>query len=109
MGGRWPRRWSGTRRPWSTACPGSTSKGRAKRTGTSIAEGYGLSETGAASHLNPLGRAKPGSFGCPVPSVLAAVVSTEGGTASHEFVAPGATGELVLSGPSVMQGYWQKP
>jgi long-chain acyl-CoA synthetase len=86
----------------------STMKGWAKRTGSNITEGYGLSETGAASHLNPLGRAKPGSFGCPVPNVLAAVLSAEGGT-THEFVAPGATGELVLSGPSVMQGYWQKP
>ena len=83
----------------------STMKGWAKRTGSSITEGYGLSETGAASHLNPLGRAKPGSFGCPVPNVLAAVIGTE----THEFVAPGATGELVLSGPSVMQGYWHKP
>jgi long-chain acyl-CoA synthetase len=83
----------------------STMKGWAKRTGSSITEGYGLSETAAASHLNPLGRAKPGSFGCPVPNMLAAVIGTE----THEFVAPGETGELVLSGPSVMQGYWKKP
>jgi long-chain acyl-CoA synthetase len=83
----------------------STMSGWRKRTGTSITEGYGLSETAAASHLNPLGRAKPGSFGCPVPNVQAAVISPE----THEFVAPGETGELLLAGPSVMQGYWQKP
>jgi long-chain acyl-CoA synthetase len=83
----------------------STMKGWAKRTGSNITEGYGLSETAAASHLNPLGRAKPGSFGCPVPNVHAAVVNPE----THEFVPPGETGELVLAGPSVMRGYWQKP
>ena len=83
----------------------STMKGWAKRTGSNITEGYGLSETAAASHLNPLGRSKPGSFGCPVPNMQAAVIDTE----TQEFVPPGETGELVLSGPSVMLGYWQKP
>ena len=83
----------------------STMKGWAKRTGSNITEGYGLSETAAASHLNPLGRAKPGSFGCPVPNMQAAVVNAE----TQQSVAPGETGELVLSGPSVMLGYWQKP
>src|SRR3954463_667162 len=83
----------------------STMNGWAKRTGSHITEGYGLSETAAASHLNPLGRAKPGSFGCPVPNVQAAVVNPE----THQFVPPGETGELVLAGPSVMLGYWQKP
>jgi long-chain acyl-CoA synthetase len=83
----------------------STMKGWAKRTGSNITEGYGLSETAAASHLNPLGRSKPGSFGCPVPNMQAAVLGTD----TQEFVAPGETGELVLSGPSVMLGYWKKP
>ncbi|MDO8598125.1 MAG: AMP-binding protein, partial [Sulfuricaulis sp.] len=76
-----------------------------RRTGSTITEGYGLSETCAISHINPLGRAKPGSFGCPVANVLAAVIDPE----TAQFVAPGETGELVLSGPNVMQGYWNKP
>ncbi|HEX9397414.1 MAG TPA: long-chain fatty acid--CoA ligase [Burkholderiales bacterium] len=83
----------------------STMKGWAKRTGAEIVEGYGLSETCATSHLNPLGRAKSGSFGCPLPSMQAAVMDPE----RLEFVAPGETGELVLAGPNVMQGYWQRP
>ncbi|MBV8030027.1 MAG: AMP-binding protein, partial [Betaproteobacteria bacterium] len=83
----------------------STMNGWSKRTGSTITEGYGLSETGAASHVNPLHRPKPGSFGCPVPNMLAAVIDPESG----EFVAPGTTGELLLSGPSVMRGYWNKP
>jgi len=83
----------------------STMKGWAKRTGSSITEGYGLSETAAASHVNPIHRPKPGSFGCPIPNVLAAVMDPE----TREFLPPNGTGELVLSGPSVMQGYWKKP
>src|SRR5712692_6643742 len=83
----------------------STMQGWERRTGSRITEGYGLSETCATSHINPMGRAKPGSFGCPVPNVLAAIVDPE----TLEFVAPGQTGELVLSGPNVMKGYWRRP
>ena len=83
----------------------STTKGWARRTGSSITEGYGLSETCAMSHVNPVQRPKAGSFGCPVPDVLAAVIDPE----SLAFIAAGQTGELVLSGPSVMAGYWRRP
>src|SRR5947207_3018 len=83
----------------------TTTKGWARRTGSSITEGYGLSETCAMSHVNPVQRPKAGSFGCPVPDVLAAVIEPE----SLAFVPPGEIGELVLSGPSVMAGYWRRP
>ena len=83
----------------------STTKGWARRTGSSITEGYGLSETCAMSHVNPVQRPKAGSFGCPVPGVLAAVIDPE----TLAFVAPGQTGELVLCGPNVMGGYWNRP
>ena len=82
----------------------STMQGWAKRTGSNIIEGYGLSETCATSHVNPLHRPKSGSFGCPIPGMQAAVLDAE----TLEFVPPGETGELVLSGPNVMQGYWQR-
>jgi long-chain acyl-CoA synthetase len=83
----------------------STMKEWAQRTGSSIIEGYGLSETCATSHVNPLDRPKTGSFGCPVPNMLAAVVDPE----SLEAVPQGQTGELLLSGPNVMSGYWKRP
>jgi long-chain acyl-CoA synthetase len=83
----------------------STMSGWAKRTGSKITEGYGLSECCATSHINPLERPKPGSFGCPVPDMRAAVIDPE----TLECVPPGETGELVLSGPNVMAGYWQRP
>lgn len=83
----------------------STMQDWARRTGSHIVEGYGMSETAGASHINPLDRVKPGSFGCPIPNMQAAVLDAE----THEFVPPGETGELVLCGPNVMQGYWQRP
>jgi long-chain acyl-CoA synthetase len=83
----------------------STMKGWARRTGAEITEGYGLSETCSASHINPLGRSKAGSFGVPMPNMLAAVVNPE----TLEAVPAGHTGELILSGPNVMQGYWKRP
>ena len=83
----------------------STMKGWAKRTGSNIIEGYGLSETCATSHVNPLHRPKAGSFGCPIPGMQAAVMNPD----TLEFVPPGETGELVLSAGNVMLGYWQRP
>ncbi|MDI6822821.1 MAG: AMP-binding protein [Bacillota bacterium] len=76
-----------------------------ERTGTRIHEGYGLTETASISHANPLGRSKIGSFGVPVPNMGAAVVDPDTG----EFVPPGEVGELVVSGPNVMRGYWNNP
>jgi long-chain acyl-CoA synthetase len=83
----------------------STAQGWQKRTGSSITEGYGLTECAASAHVNPRNRTKAGSFGIPVPNVLAAVIDADSG----EFVPVGETGELILRGPSVMQGYWNKP
>lgn len=75
------------------------------RTGSKIMEGYGMTETTAVSHANPLGRGKVGSFGIPIPNVLAAVVDPD----TNAFVPPGEVGEMVLRGPNMMGGYWQNP
>jgi long-chain acyl-CoA synthetase len=76
-----------------------------RRTKTPIVEGYGLSETCAISHVNPTRRIKAGSFGVPVPGMWAAVVDPDG----SDCRPVGESGELVLHGPNVMQGYWQSP
>ncbi|HEY8555572.1 MAG TPA: AMP-binding protein [Burkholderiales bacterium] len=76
-----------------------------KRTQSKITEGYGLTECAAASHVNPISRPKVGSFGVPVPNMMAAVVDPDG----TEFLPVGEIGELVLKGPSIMQGYWKNP
>jgi len=70
-----------------------------------IHEGYGLTETTGVSHTNPAGRNKPGSLGIPIPSTHAAVADL----GKKEFLPVGETGELVVSGPQIMRGYWNKP
>jgi long-chain acyl-CoA synthetase len=82
----------------------STMLGWTKRTGSNIIEGYGLSETCSISHVNPVNRPKPGSFGVPVANMMAAVIDPE----TRQFVPQGQTGELLVSGPNVMMGYWKR-
>ena len=83
----------------------STVKDWQKRTQSSITEGYGLTESCAASHLNPRARPKVGSFGVPITNVAAAVVDPDG----TAFLPAGEVGELVLKSPTIMQGYWKSP
>ncbi|OGO02416.1 MAG: AMP-dependent synthetase [Chloroflexi bacterium RBG_13_54_8] len=83
----------------------STVSGWERRTGAKILEGYGLTECGAVSHANPLGRPKLGSFGVPLPNIAAAVVDPH----TNQFLSAGEIGEMVITGPNVMQGYWKKP
>jgi long-chain acyl-CoA synthetase len=76
-------------------------------TGARIIEGFGMSETSPVTHVNPLGgQRKIGSVGIPVPATEARVVSVDDG---HTELAPGQEGELVIRGPQVMVGYWQRP
>jgi len=74
-------------------------------TGTVIAEGYGLTESSPVVAFNPLtGKQKPDSIGIPVPGTDVRLVDDEGSP-----VPAGAPGELIVRGPQVMQGYWQRP
>jgi long-chain acyl-CoA synthetase len=74
-------------------------------TGTVIAEGYGLTESSPVVAFNPLsGMQKPDSIGIPVPGTEVRLVDDHGGP-----VPLGEPGELVLRGPQVMQGYWNRP
>jgi len=83
----------------------STMKDWERRTGSRISEGYGMTETTALSHGNPLHRVKAGSFGIPIPNVTAAIIDHSG----LEFMPVGEVGELIVSGPNIMQGYWNRP
>uniref|UniRef100_A0A7V6DNG7 Long-chain fatty acid--CoA ligase n=1 Tax=Desulfobacca acetoxidans TaxID=60893 RepID=A0A7V6DNG7_9BACT len=76
-------------------------------TGCRIMEGYGLTEAGPVTHLNPYLRERPpGSIGLPFPSTLAKIVDADTGDRELFF---GEVGELVVQGPQVMSGYWQRP
>ena len=75
--------------------------------GCRIMEGYGLTEAGPVTHLNPVQGPRPaGSIGLPLPATLARVVDRESGQGS---LPPGEVGELAIRGPQVMRGYWQNP
>lgn len=74
-------------------------------TDTPLAEGYGLTETSPIVSFNPVDdRAKPGSIGMPVPGTDVLLVDDNG-----KPVPFGTPGELIVKGPQVMQGYWQRP
>lgn len=76
-------------------------------TGTPITEGFGLTEASPVTHANPVfGKQKPGSIGVPLPSTIARIVDTEDG---DKVLGPNEIGELVVKGPQVMAGYWQRP
>jgi len=74
-------------------------------TGCTLAEAYGLTETSPAVCINPLDLdAYNGSIGLPVPSTDVAIWSEDG-----QPLPMGEVGELMVHGPQVMQGYWQRP
>ncbi|HEY6133746.1 MAG TPA: long-chain fatty acid--CoA ligase [Rubrivivax sp.] len=73
--------------------------------GLTFAEGYGLTETAAPSHANPPERAKLQCLGMPFFGTDSRVVDPD----SLREMPPGATGEIVTSGPMVFKGYWGHP
>ncbi len=78
-----------------------------KRTGAAIAEGYGLTEASPVTHINPIeGTRKNGSIGLPFPDTEAKIVDMEVG---GDPLPPGKRGELVIRGPQVMKGYYNRP
>ena len=76
-------------------------------TGGKICEGFGLTETSPITHINPLqGVRKIGTIGVPVPDTDCRIVDLETGTRD---VPAGEPGELLIRGPQVMRGYWNRP
>ncbi len=88
------------------ALPLEVQKKFEKITGGRLVEGYGLSETSPVTHTNPLhGLRKEGSIGIPLPLTSAKIVDSN----TMEELPVGEIGELAVSGPQVMKGYWNKP
>jgi long-chain acyl-CoA synthetase len=76
-------------------------------TGSKVVEGYGLTETSPITHANPIyGKRKEGSIGLPIPDTDARIVDLNDWT---KEVPPGQEGELIISGPQVMKGYFNRP
>ncbi|MDS0300488.1 long-chain fatty acid--CoA ligase [Halogeometricum sp. S1BR25-6] len=86
--------------------------------GVELYEGYGLTETSPVTHANRPGERRPGSIGKPLDGLDARIVDgnfedvppVERGPVDEEAVDLNEiTGELVVSGPNVMQGYYGLP
>jgi long-chain acyl-CoA synthetase len=75
-------------------------------TGGRLVEGYGLTEAGPVTHVNPIwGHRKAGSIGLPLSDVDARIVDY----ATFEDQPAGQAGELWVRGPQIMPGYWNQP
>ena len=80
-------------------------------------EGYGLTETSPVTHANRPDDRRPGSIGKPIPGVESRIVDhefrelapVERGPVDDETELDDVVGELVVSGPNVMQGYYGLP
>jgi fatty-acyl-CoA synthase len=68
-------------------------------------EGYGLTETAAPSHSNPVHRPKPQCAGIPFLNTDARVLDVE----TRRECGPREIGEIVVEGPQVFGGYWNQP
>ena len=78
-----------------------------ERTGATIIEGYGMTEASPATHLNPLkGKRKIGSVGLALPNTDYRIVDLDDYT---KILPQGESGEIIIKGPQVMKGYWNKP
>jgi long-chain acyl-CoA synthetase len=78
-----------------------------EKIGTAISEGYGLTEASPITHFNPItGLRKSGSIGLPFPDTDAKIVDMDVG---GEPLPPGKRGELVVRGPQIMRGYYNRP
>ncbi|WP_456278065.1 AMP-binding protein [Bacillus sp. AK128] len=75
-------------------------------TGGKLVEGYGLTEASPVTHSNNLwAKRVNGSIGLPWPDTDAKIISMETG----EEAEIKEIGELIVKGPQVMKGYWNKP
>jgi len=79
-----------------------------EKTGAVIFEGYGLTETSPVVTINPtnLEQRKIGSVGLPFLNTDVKIVDLETGL---KELSQGEDGEIALSGPQIMLGYWNKP
>ena len=76
-----------------------------KVTGVPLIEAYGLTETSPAACINPINITEyNGYIGLPISSTDACIQDEDG-----HLLPPGEIGEICISGPQVMKGYWQQP
>ncbi len=77
----------------------------AQRYDVTVVQGYGMTEASPVTHISLLGRLKEGTVGPPVADTRQKVVDLDTGAT----LPVGEVGELLVSGPQVMQGYLNRP
>ncbi|MEH6501429.1 MAG: long-chain-fatty-acid--CoA ligase [Pseudoalteromonas distincta] len=87
------------------AMPAAVAAKLIDKTGLIYMEGYGLSETIAPTHVNPPQACKPQCLGIPIIGVDSRVINIE----TLEEVGVGVTGEIIMRGEQIFQGYWNRP
>ena len=88
-------------------CPVEVMEEFERRIGRPLNEGYGLSETSPVTHSTAqLAFRKLGTVGLPFPDTDMKIVDVETGATELPL---GEIGELCVSGPQVMKGYWNNP
>lgn len=86
------------------AMPAAVAAKLQAKTGLQYAEGYGLSETISATHMNPPQAPKPQCLGIPIIGVDSRIIDVE----TLQELGVGQTGEIVLHGEQVFGGYWRR-
>jgi long-chain acyl-CoA synthetase len=88
-----------------TAVQSAVAKLWLEKTGCPICEGYGLSETSPSASCNVVtSQAFTATIGVPIPNTEMKIVDDDGNE-----VPIGEPGEILIRGPQVMAGYWQRP
>jgi len=87
------------------AMPAAVAQRLQEHYGLQFVEGYGLTETAAPTHANPLSRPKQQCLGIPYMSVQARIVDVS----SCAELPQGQQGEIIVSGPQIFDGYWKQP
>ncbi|MCW5653466.1 MAG: long-chain fatty acid--CoA ligase [Hydrogenophaga sp.] len=87
------------------AMPQAVAQRLLEQYGLRYSEGYGLTETAAPSHNNPPDHPKQQCLGIPFLSTEARVVDP----VTLQEMPQGETGEIIIHGPEVFDGYWKRP
>jgi len=75
-----------------------------EKTGNTILQGYGLTETSPAAVVCRIDSEFNGAIGLPLPSTDVIIAGDDGNP-----LPIGEVGEICIRGPQVMEGYWQRP